>query len=129
MNERHTIQKDIIYAALCELKNHPTAETICEKVRASHPSISKATVYRVLGRMAEQGTILRIPVVDGADHYDHQTHPHYHVHCDDCGKMDDVEMPLLGDLCGAVTNDCGYALTGYTLLLHGKCSKCQSELP
>ena len=128
MNERHTIQKDIIHAALCEMKNHPTADAICEKIRVTHPTISKATVYRVLGRMAEQGTILRIPVSDGADHYDHQTHPHYHVHCDSCGKMDDVEMPVLGDLCADVTDSCGYELTGYTLLLHGKCSKCQSEL-
>ena len=128
MKERRTIQKDMVYAALCELCNHPTADMVYEKVHAASPSISKATVYRVLGHMAEQGTILRIPVVDGADHYDHQTHPHYHVHCDVCGKMDDVDMPSLGDLCGTVTDNCGYALTGYTVLLHGKCSACQSEL-
>lgn len=125
MNERHTIQKDMIYAALCDMKNHPTADAVYERVHAEHPSISKATVYRVLGRMAEQGLILRIPVTDGADHYDHQTHPHYHIHCDDCGRMDDVEMPVLGDLCASVTDRCGYELTGYTVLFHGHCQACQ----
>lgn len=128
MNERHTIQKDIIYAALCEMKNHPTADAVYERVHEKHPTVSKATVYRVLNRMAEQGTVLRIAVTDGADHYDHQTHPHYHVHCDECGKMDDVEMPNLGNLCTAVTDSCGYKLSGYTVLFHGCCSTCQSEL-
>lgn len=125
MKERHTVQKDVIYAALCELKNHPTADAVYERVRVAHPTISRATVYRVLNRMAEQGTILRIPVTDGADHYDHQTHLHYHVHCDVCGKMDDVEMPALGDLCAGVTDDCGYELTGCTVLFHGHCSACR----
>ena len=128
MKERHTVQKDVIYAALCELKNHPTADAVYEQVRAAHPTISKATVYRVLNRMAELGTVLRIPVSDGADHYDHQTHPHYHVHCDMCGRMDDVEMPALGDLCGMVTDSCGYELRDYTVLFHGRCGDCKSEL-
>ena len=125
MHERHTVQKNMIYAALCELKNHPTAHEVYEHVRTAHPTISKATVYRVLNRMAEQGTILRIPVADGAYHYDHQTHPHYHVHCDVCGRMDDVEMPPLGDLCAAVEDRCGYDLTDYTVLFHGCCGDCQ----
>ncbi len=125
MKERHTVQKDMIYAALCELRNHPTADMVYEKVRTVNPSISKATVYRVLNRMAEQGVILRIPVVDGADHYDHQTHTHYHVHCDECGRVDDIEIPALGNLCTEVTDSCGYELTGYTVLFHGHCDVCQ----
>ena len=90
-----------------------------------HPSVSKATVYRVLGRMAEQGTILRISVSDGADHYDHQIHPHYHVYCDNCGKVDDVMMPDLGDLRSTVTDSCGYELTGHTVLFSGVCPVCR----
>ena len=68
MNERHTVQKNMIYAALCELKNHPTAHEVYEHVRTAHPTISKATVYRVLNRMAEQGTILNnvLPVGEAA---------------------------------------------------------------
>ena len=125
MCERQTVQKNMIYAALCEMKNHPTALEVYEHVRAAHPSISKATVYRVLNRMAEQGTILRIPVAEGAQHYDHQTHPHYHVCCDVCGRMDDVEMPPLGDLCDAVKERHGYQLTDYTVLFRGRCGDCQ----
>lgn len=125
MKERHTVQKDMIYAALCELKNHPTAERVYEQVAKTQPSISKATVYRVLRRMAEQGMILQVPVADGADRYDHQTFRHYHICCDGCGRVDDVEMPDFGDLTEKITDSCGYQLTGQMVLLRGLCPDCR----
>ena len=122
MLERRTVQKDMVYAALCALHNHPTAEQVFARVRESCPSVSRATVYRVLNHMAEQGSILRIPVANGADRYDHRTHRHAHVCCDVCGRVDDVYLG--GDVLAEVQDDCGYELTGYSLLLHGRCSKC-----
>ena len=123
MTERRTVQKDMVYAALCELRNHPTAEQVFARVRESCPSVSRATVYRVLNHMAEQGTILRIPVANGADRYDHQTHRHTHVCCDVCGRVDDVYLG--GDVLTEVRDACGYELTGYSLLLHGRCGNCR----
>ena len=122
MTERRTVQKDMVYAALCELCCHPTAEQVYAKVRESCPSVSRATVYRILNRMAEQGSILHIPVANGADRYDHQTHKHDHVCCDVCGRVDDVYLG--GDVLQAVMDNGGYELTGYSLLLHGRCSAC-----
>lgn len=125
MQERHTIQKDMIYAALCELHNHPTADAVCREVQREHPTVSRATVYRVLNAMAEQGKILRLRV-DGADHYDHQTHRHHHVQCTCCGRVDDVETKVMGDMTAAVTNSCGYVISDASLLFHGICQFCQT---
>lgn len=128
MKERRTVQKDMIYAALKDLHNHPTAEQVCVRVRQSCPSVSRATVYRVLGAMAEKGTVLRIPTADGADHFDDSTHLHFHVMCDNCGKMEDLLSPELQRALDAVQSPCGYELTGYTLLLHGLCQDCQKTM-
>ena len=128
MEERRTVQKDMIYAALCEVHDHPTAEEVCAKVQQRCPTISRATVYRVLNAMAERGTILRVPNPDGADHYDHQTHRHFHVRCDVCGRVDDVMLPEPEDVLGSVQDDGGYELTGYTLLLHGICQDCRKAM-
>lgn len=128
MEERRTVQKDMIYAALRELHDHPTAEEVCAYVQQRCPTISRATVYRVLGAMAERGMILRVPNPDGADHYDHRTHPHFHVRCDVCGRVDDVMLPEPEDLLGTVQDSCGYELSGYTLLLHGVCKACQQAM-
>ena len=125
MVERHTIQKDMIYAALRELGNHPTADMVCERVRQTHPSVSKATVYRVLGHLAAQGIIQRLPMPDGADRYDHRTDAHYHVYCEVCGRVEDVRMPAPGDLRSTVTDSCGFELTDQVIMFRGRCPDCR----
>ena len=127
MQERQTVQKNIIYAALCELGDHPTADEVYRQVQLTRPGVSLATVYRVLNRMAEQGTILRISVDGGADRYDHRAARHFHVCCTVCGRVDDVVMPDPGDLVGAVTDAAGYRLESATVLLRGLCPSCQKS--
>ena len=127
MTERHTVQKDKISAALRELHQHPTAAEVCAYVQAEYPGISRATVYRVLDNMARQGKILRIPVADGADHFDYRTHLHYHIYCDGCGRVDDVKTENVGSLLASVQDACGYAVVGYTLLFHGCCPACREK--
>ena len=125
MQNRHTIQKDIVYTALCALHNHPTADGVYQEVQRQYPSVSRGTVYRVLNAMAEQGKILRLSA-DGADHYDHQTHQHDHVQCTCCGRVDDVMTQGLENVTAAVTNSCGYEITAASLLFHGICRNCQT---
>ena len=52
MNTRNTLQKEIILSTLCALNTHPTAPMLYEKIHSTHPTISRSTVYRVLGQMA-----------------------------------------------------------------------------
>lgn len=125
MQERHTVQKDIVYAALCALHNHPTADVVYGEVQRQHPSVSRGTVYRVLNTMAEQGKILRLSA-DGADHYDYQTHRHHHVQCTCCGRVDDVMTKGLENVTDAVTDPGGYTITDASLLFHGICQSCQT---
>ena len=126
MQERHTVQKDIVYAALCALHNHPTADAVYQEVQRQHPSVSRGTVYRVLNTMAEQGKILRLSA-DGADHYDHQTHRHHHVQCTCCGRVDDVVTQGLENVTDAVTDPGGYTITDASLLFRGICQFCQTK--
>ena len=125
MQERHTVQKDIVYAALCGLHNHPTADAVYQEVQRRYPTVSRGTVYRVLNTMAEQGKILRLHT-DGADHYDHRIVFHHHVQCTCCGRVDDVVTRELGDVTGLVTDSCGYRITGGSLLFRGICQECQT---
>ena len=125
MEERNTVQKNMVYAVLRELCNHPTAEMVYDRVRENSPTVSRATVYRILNRLAEQGKILRLST-DGADHYDHRVDLHYHVQCTACGRVDDVVTRELGDVTELVMDNCGYRITGGGLLFHGICRECQT---
>ena len=92
MAERNTMQKEIIYSALCRMANHPTADDVYNAVHESHPSISRATVFRVLNKLADNGTVYKVNIANGADHFDHQTFRHYHAHCKKCGSVCDVKL-------------------------------------
>lgn len=127
MAERNTVQKAMVYDALLSLANHPTADMVYEAVCEKNPSISRATVYRVLGKLAEKGTILKVEVNGGADHFDHQTHPHYHIFCRTCGRVCDVSMPPINGLERKITDSAGYTVEGYTILFSGFCPQCAAK--
>ena len=126
--ERNTVQKEIVLEALKELTNHPTADTVYERVHANHPSISKATVYRLLGKMADSGQILRVRINNGADHFDHQTFPHYHVRCTNCGSVDDVMIPLLSAADEMAAQATSYSNITSSLQFDGLCPACQGAI-
>jgi Fe2+ or Zn2+ uptake regulation protein len=70
---------------------HPTAEWIFEKAKEEMPGIGVATVYRNLNALVEMGEIERIPGIDGVDRFDGNHMPHYHMKCNDCGMLYDLE--------------------------------------
>ncbi len=70
MEKRNTIQKQLVLDAVFRLANHPTAEEVYAEVARSHPTVSKATVYRNLGSLSEdgllrQGVVIRHLVLPG----------------------------------------------------------------
>ncbi|MDR2889363.1 MAG: transcriptional repressor, partial [Lachnospiraceae bacterium] len=66
---RNTVQRQVILASLQKLNIHATAEQVYDDIIKTHPSISKATVYRNLGQMADAGELLNIGSFYGAVHY------------------------------------------------------------
>lgn len=126
MQQRQTQQKEIIRAALCRLGNHPTADMVYDAVHIEHPRISRATVYRVLNQMAENGSALKISVTDAADRFDHNTFRHSHAKCRVCGAVVDVPFVKL-DLRRIAPMAEGFQITGYSLLLEGVCAECRSK--
>ena len=128
MSTRNTVQKRLISEQLHALGNHPTVEEVYEAVRKRRPTISKATVYRVLRQMADSGDALCVPIVNGAERFDHRTDPHFHVVCEVCGHVEDVEESALGDIdWGAAEGVNGYTITGHELQLRGVCPECAAQ--
>lgn len=125
MASRQTIQRELIKQELCSMANHPTADEVYASIHEKHPTISKATVFRTLGRLADDGEALRVRINNGADHFDHQTFAHHHVHCTECGKVDDVLMPVADDVEKRASEVSDYLITGYTLQFDGICPACQ----
>lgn len=126
MTERNTVQKALVYETLCKMADHPTADRVYQEVQKTYPNISRATVYRILNRMAEKGEILKVSTTAGADHFDHTTCPHYHVRCTGCGKVCDVALPYMTDLEKRISDASGFVITGYTIQFDGLCPDCSN---
>ncbi len=121
ITKRNTPQKGMILDTLRKMGTHPTAGEVYAAVHRRSPTISRSTVYRVLGQMAADGTILRVCLAGSDDRFDGSTHPHNHIRCRRCGAVADmpwVEVAPPGDTSG-------YALTGYTVEYEGLCPRCR----
>lgn len=120
---RNTRQRALVLEVVRSLHNHPTSADVYDAVREKHPSISRATVYRNLNVLTEQGEVLHIPVAGGADRYDFRCDCHYHAICRECGVVYDVEMPSEG-LLSSVRDTHGFQIEGFDIIFTGLCPDC-----
>ena len=122
VSKRNTLQKRIIIEQVAKLANHPTAQQLYDSLHEKYPTISRATVYRVLSEAAEAGTLLHI-TVSGENHYDHNTCGHYHMKCKKCGEVSDVFMSRDPDIFDSVRGE-GAEIENYTIEFFGICPSC-----
>jgi Fe2+ or Zn2+ uptake regulation protein len=125
MQERQTKQKAIIYERLKAL-DHPTATEVYTSMQKDYPSISRATVFRVLGGLASKGKALEIRVAGTDVRYDYNVEKHYHAHCKDCGRVADVFLNGMEGLGSGAEVMNGFTVDGYTVEFFGRCKACSS---
>lgn len=124
MSTRNTYQRDLVLETVRALKSHPTPEEIYRSARERYPHISRGTVYRNLGQLAEDGAVLRIEVPNAPDRVDFNTEPHYHIICDGCGRVFDVALPYLDRISDMITDSKGFVIKSHDILFRGKCPGC-----
>ena len=123
---RITKQRKAIFQALEGDTTHPTADEIYQRVKRDLPSISLATVYRNLKLLADSGLILEISTPDGPNRYDPQTPRHYHLLCQRCERVDDVELPVQRTLERRLEASTQYEVHTHELIFYGVCPSCRS---
>lgn len=127
MERRNTLQKELVYSAVRALGCHATADEIYNRVNSEYPSVSRATVYRNLNVLSEEGRILRVEVPGGADHFDHNTHNHYHISCVECGRVYDADMEYIPDMVSRIRDTKGFKILGSDVVFKGICPECQQK--
>lgn len=125
--KRQTIQKGLVWEAVSEACNHPNAEQIYETIVTKHPSISRATVYRNLNMLVDEGKVKRVRVLGGPDHFDKTLCNHYHIQCTSCKKVDDIELTQKIEISVGDVVAYGYELESFELVFNGICPECQNR--
>ncbi len=103
---RSTRQRESVYRALYECREHPTAEQLLTLVHEKDPEVSQATIYNTLETLVDCGLANRLPATTsgGACRYDANTGEHVHMHLDD-GRILDVPSDLSERLLRSVPSE------------------------
>jgi Fur family ferric uptake transcriptional regulator len=121
---RLTTQRQIILEELEKVTSHPTANEVYDMVRKRLPRIGLGTVYRNLELMAESGMIIKLEVGGTQKRFDATTVPHYHVRCTECGRVDDVDMPVQQEINEIAAQACHYQIISHHIEFTGLCDDC-----
>lgn len=122
---KHSKQRDALYALLCSVRTHPTAEWLYTELKQEYPNISLATVYRNLKLLCETGKAISIAVGDGTEHYDATVEPHCHFYCRGCGGVSDIEVPLAKEINLNAESCNNITVESNNFIFYGLCSGCK----
>lgn len=123
-NMRLTTQRQIILEELGKVSSHPTANEVYDMVRRRLPRIGLGTVYRNLELMADVGVILKLEVGGTQKRFDAMVEPHYHVRCTSCGKVNDIDIPVQGQINEVAEKASNYKILGHHIEFTGICTSC-----
>ena len=124
---KNSWQRGVILSYLQKHHDHPSAEQLYREIVTTHPTISLATVYRNLNLLSETGTIQKISTTHGADRFDPNAHPHYHIHCIQCHQVLDADCTYLEEMDALIAQKNHCQILGHELLFEGICGHCLEE--
>ncbi len=124
---RNTKQRQVVLDIVRSTNSHPTADWVYEQARKIIPNISLGTVYRLLGRLQEEGLVVQLEAGSRKSRFDGQPGAHQHIVCERCGRITDVP-----DIVGHAAIEHLQQLTGYRVSVHrvewfGICPECQQR--
>ena len=122
--QRYSRQRERIYQAVRDSREHPTAQMVYDILRPELPKLSLGTVYRNLQQMAAEG---RLAQLDGpVARFDAVLEPHAHLCCISCGQVADGGLPYDAALDRAAMAG-GWTITGHSLTFTGICPACAGK--
>src|SRR5699024_2006754 len=95
---RITPQRQAVLEYLLSAMTHPTAAEIYQALEDKFPNMSVATVYNNLWILKELGLVRELTYGDDSSRFDSNTDEHYHIICDECGKIVVFHYPTLDEI-------------------------------
>jgi len=123
---RNTAQRASVLEVVRHSESHLTAGEIFERVRRRDPHIGYGTVYRTLHLLAEHGLIQELTFADQASRYDGRVERHDHVHCQACGVLLDVDVPVAFMAMHVASEQSGFEIDSHHTVFLGTCPSCRA---
>ena len=124
---RITPQRNAILEYLITSKSHPTADEIYKSLSGNFPNMSVATVYNNLRVFLGVELIKELTYGDASSRFDFVTHDHYHIICNECGKIVDFHYPGLEEVEQLASHITGFKVDSHRLEVYGTCPACTAS--
>lgn len=124
---RRSKQREKILSLLKRTKIHPSAEWVYTEVKKEIPHISLGTVYRNLKLLQSMGEVSEIACEGEEGRFDGNTGTHYHITCQKCGKIRDVEGIILHGVEKRVSAATGFKILNHCVGFQGICPGCRGQ--
>jgi Fur family peroxide stress response transcriptional regulator len=121
---RLTYQRQEIYRELAEFPDHPSAETLYQRLRSRIPTLSLDTVYRTLATFAERGLINKVETVENQARFEAAIGRHHHLMCTKCKEIIDFDWPVVDEATLPADLKSWGRIDTRSAVLYGICSKC-----
>ncbi len=124
---RRTRERELILDRLPTLPGHFSAEDLASALRRER--VSRATVYRTLDLLVDQGLLQRVHLDEKGACYEmiRGRAPHAHLYCLGCGRLSDYPLPMLARLSGRVERQEGFHAEHLLLRICGYCQQCRAR--
>ena len=110
LGHRVTPSRLAVIAAVLQQRDHFTMDDLLRRCRGA----GRATVFRTVRLLTEQGVTCRVLMDDGSLHYrlSRRGH-HHHLVCLNCGGVQDLDECAVGDLVRELSRASGYEIEGH----------------
>ncbi|MCH7495198.1 MAG: transcriptional repressor [Candidatus Marinimicrobia bacterium] len=116
-----------IFKEVYSSSEHFDADEIYFRLHSEKKRVSRATVYRTLDLLVENGFVSKVNVGQSQVHFENtlaQKH-HEHLVCTQCGKIIEFNNKLLEEEQNRICKEYGFLPTKHNLIVFGLCDKCQ----
>ena len=125
--QRLTRQRVLLFD-LVRQGEHQTADELYRQGKEKEPHLSLSTVYRNLRLFVKLGVVEEHHFDNTHSCYEVKTETeHHHLLCLGCGRVIELECPLLREMMGNLEAEHRFHITGAKLLVVGYCDGCFSD--
>ena len=125
---RLTRQRVIVAEALASARRALSAQELYERIKASHPTLGRATVYRALEAQVQDGMASRFErdghvsayIACDAEH-------HHHLVCTSCQRVEDLHEAVVAPLLASVGRRHEFQVDHAALDFYGLCRRCRQK--
>jgi Fur family peroxide stress response transcriptional regulator len=125
---RITHQRLEVYRELASAVDHPSAETIHQRLRRNIPTISLDTVYRTLSTLARHGLISKIDTVESPSRFEATGIRHHHLMCSECKKISDFQWNTVDEIPLPDGIESWGHIATRNVVVYGVCGNCLEKL-